>query len=116
MGTRPNLTSTPAARGSRALARFAWPLLFLLTTAWIASRVALPLTAAQWEADPPFWHIGFLVYGAVGALVVSRQPYNRTGWLFVAVGVFDILSAIVRAVAVSGGQPGFAPPPVVDIA
>ena len=116
MGTTPRLASTPAARRSRTLSRFAWPLLFVLGTAWVASRVLLPLSAAQWEADPPFWHVGFLVYGAVGALVVSRRPDNRTGWLFLGVGVFDIFSAIVRAVAVSGGQPGFVSPTVVDVA
>ena len=116
MGRTPVVASTPAARRSRTLARFAWPLLLVLAIAWVLSRVVLPLSAAQWAADPPFWHVGFLVYGAVGALVVSRRPDNRTGWLFLAVGVFDIVSAIVRAVAVSGAHPGFAPPAIVDLA
>ena len=85
-------------------ARFAWPIWLTLAFVWPLSRVALPLTPEQWQLDPPFWHIGFLIYGAIGAVIVTRKPDNRAGWLFLVVGVFDSLAASVRAVGMAGGS------------
>ena len=100
---------------ARQASRLAWPLWLVLAIAWPLSRIALPLTPQQWQLDPPFWHLGFLAYGAIGALIVSRKPGNRVGWLFLVVGTFDILSAIIRAVAMFDGT-GKVPVAVVHLA
>ncbi|MCA1734783.1 MAG: hypothetical protein LC739_01300 [Actinobacteria bacterium] len=36
----------------------------------------------------------FGVYGVVGALIVSRRPGNRVGWLFSAIGTIAVLTAL----------------------
>lgn len=45
------------------------------------------------------WQLALLFYGAVGALIVSKQPTNAVGWLFFSIGLFDVLSGIFRAAA-----------------
>lgn len=96
-------------------ARLAWPIWLVLAVVWPVSRIALPLTPEQWQLDPPFWHIGFLIYGAIGAVIVTRRPGNRVGWLFLAVGVFDTFAASVRAVGIAGDS-GFVPAEIAALA
>ncbi len=77
-------------------ARWAWAAWAIVAVAWLATRVAL--WSEQGHAAL-LWQLALLVYGAVGALIVSKRPGNAVGWLFFSIGMFDVLSGIFRSVA-----------------
>ena len=51
--------------------------------------------------------IGAPVYAVLGALIVSRRPDNRIGWLFLAVGVGSSLQFLLGQYATSGLETGY---------
>jgi signal transduction histidine kinase len=57
--------------------------------------------------------LGFLVFPAVGALIVSRHPSHAVGWIFAACGVAFSLSIAAQAWAAYASAPS-APLPGVD--
>ena len=93
---------------ARAVSRLAWPLWLVLAVVWPLSRIALPLTPEQWQLDPPVWHLGFLAYGAIGALVVTRKPGNRVGWLQAWIWAPSMGSLVRPVLLTDTGLPGLA--------
>ena len=85
----------------RASAALAWSL-WVLAAGFVAAGVTL--TALTWGIPTPAEDlgpdgVGFLValigFPTVGALVASRRPDNRIGWLFCGVGILLALAAFV---------------------
>jgi signal transduction histidine kinase len=67
----------------------AWPAALLTATLMIE----VAAVALSWGLEPA-WDTGlYAIYAvtqvAVGALIVSRHPGHRIGWLFIASGIFD---------------------------
>lgn len=58
--------------------------------------VAVGLAVANRSASDPWPQIGFVVvcvgYALLGALIASREPQNPIGWLFLAIGLFELIS------------------------
>ena len=77
-------------------AHWAWAAWGVLTSVWLVTRIAI--WPEEGEAGL-LWQLALIVYGAVGALIVSKQPGNAVGWLFFSIGFFDVLSGIFRAAA-----------------
>jgi signal transduction histidine kinase len=81
----------------RTSSRLAWSL-FAISAVVIAADVVLQ--ALSWSTPTPSafgfgskhaeiaFAIALLSYPAMGAIVTSRQPHNRIGWLFCLLGVF----------------------------
>src|SRR5206468_6649491 len=74
-----------------------------------ASATGLALLAASWEAPAPdSWGFrGFTVlfataYGGVGAILTSRRPENRVGWILLAAGTFSAVQLLVEEYAIFG--------------
>jgi hypothetical protein len=68
---------------SRWARRVAWIALALAAASVIAREIAYPGdNPAEWT-----FNLGFLVYAAVGGLIVARHPRNMVGWLFCLIGV-----------------------------
>ena len=68
-----------------------WPWLLLAVFA-LAAIAGLPLSAANGTGvvdDVPFV-VAFGAFGVVGALIVSRDPRNRIGTLFLWVSVMAV--------------------------
>ena len=63
-------------------------LLFGATITWMVISVALE----ERSADVWLWMLPFVAHGAIGTLVVSRQPRNRLGWVYLLALVFLIAS------------------------
>jgi signal transduction histidine kinase len=93
---RPALDQVPGERGLR---RLAWPLgvLGLLIPAATATLVFLNRSAIHSvdQADPSgvILPIGFCI---IGALLVSRQPQNKIGWIFLGIGLFVAIEGIAN--------------------
>lgn len=56
------------------------------------------------------WAPGVLAFAGVGAVVAARRPENPIGWLFLAIGVVEPISAFAEAYARFGTIPGAAVP------
>ena len=103
-------STRPAARGAawqRVAARLSWPVLLVVVAIWVASRILVPPPPGTEWLDPLPWHVAMTAYGVIGAIIVNRRPGNLVGWLFLVVGLFDPMSAAVRAIAIAdvGGVP-----------
>ena len=85
----------------RRAARLAWPVLGGVLALWLLSRVLVPPPPDMATLDPLPWHVAMAAYGVVGAIIVNRRPDNVVGWLFLIVGLFDPLSAVIRAPAIA---------------
>jgi hypothetical protein len=61
--------------------------------AWLAPALALALIVAHQVAYPGadaaewIFNLGFVVYAAVGGMIVAQHPRNPVGWLFCVIGV-----------------------------
>jgi hypothetical protein len=85
--------------------RVAWSLFGLSLLAagtalglWSVTR-SLDVSAVLEGADPGAI-VAFLVYAAVGSLIVSRRFGNRVGWIFVAMGLVFELGLLAQEYAV----------------
>jgi hypothetical protein len=74
-----------------------------------ASAIGLALLAASWEAPAPdSWGFrGFTIvfataYGGVGAILASRRPENRVGWILLAAGTCSAVQLLVEEYAIFG--------------
>jgi signal transduction histidine kinase len=71
----------------------AWPAVLLIAT--LVIEVAA--VALSWGLEPAWDTVLYAIYAvtqvAVGALIVSRHPGHRIGWLFIADGVFTAAAA-----------------------
>jgi hypothetical protein len=94
-------SATGAVRWQIVAARLAWPLLLVVLSLWFASRIMAPPPPGLEYLDPAPWHLAMAAYGVIGCIILTRRPDNLVGWLFLVVGVFDPLSAAVRAVAIA---------------
>jgi hypothetical protein len=75
--------------------RVAWIAPALSALFVIGHQVAYPgADAAQWT-----FSVGFVVYAAVGGLIVDRYPRNPVGWLFCVMGVAFAAGDFVSAYA-----------------
>jgi hypothetical protein len=69
--------------------------------AWIAPALAAAFVVAHRIAygggDAAVWtfSLGFVVYAAVGGVIVDRYPRNPVGWLFCAIGVLSATGDLV---------------------
>ncbi len=88
---------------ARAAARLAW-LVLVTALALCVPGIAL-LVAAGASIDDPAWGLpGFeaifvVAFGGVGAIIASRRPENRIGWIFVASGFLSAVQLIVGGYA-----------------
>ena len=94
--------------------------------AWSVAALSLTLTVAalaiSWRAGEPWLptHLLFgpgtaITYALVGALVASRHPRNRIGWIFSAEGVLVGLTELASSYS-AAGQSGQAVLPDIPIA
>jgi hypothetical protein len=74
-----------------------------------ASATGLALLAASWEGPAPdSWGFrGFTIlfataYGGVGAILASRRPENRVGWILLAAGTCSAVQLLVEEYAIFG--------------
>jgi two-component system NarL family sensor kinase len=67
-------------------------------------------TVSDWMTTPGIL-VNVLAYSTLGALIVTRQPKNRVGWLFCAIGLFAIaaLFSAYYALYTLWVQPGSLP-------
>ena len=85
----------------RVASRLAWSLwaLAALMVAGSAALIALawgiPTPAEDLGPDGVGFLVAFLAFPTVGAVVASRRPDNRIGWLFCGVGILLGLAAFV---------------------
>jgi hypothetical protein len=79
---------------------------------WIAPTLSaffvIAHQAAYGKADAAQWtfSLGFVVYAAVGGLIVDRYPRNPVGWLFCVVGVAFSAGDFMSSYADEGTGPG----------
>ena len=66
----------------------------ILTVADVVARAAGSDALASW-GFPGFGTILGLTFGTVGFIVARRLPANLIGWLFVAIGLFFSVEALV---------------------
>ena len=92
--------STEASARPNRLAR--WALLGLLVVAGLGLSV-VQLTLGDRPADASFAAFGFLIYVAIGGLIVIRRDGHLTGWLLILIGL-----AVLWADALIG-VPGVSP-------
>lgn len=99
---------------ARAAARLAW-LVLVTALALCVLGIAL-LVAAGASIDDPVWGLpGFeaifvVAFGGVGAIVASRRPENRIGWIFVASGFLSAVQLVVGGYARYGlAEAGYVP-------
>lgn len=94
---RASTIAVPAsARDNRAVKHLglrAWPVALLAATLVIeAGAVAL-----SWRLEPGWDTVVYAIYAvtqvAVGALIVSRHPRHRIGWLFIVDGIVTAVAA-----------------------
>jgi hypothetical protein len=83
-GVEPSTESTEALAGPNRLAR--WVLLGLLVVAGLGLSV-VQLTLGDRPADASFAAFGFLIYVAIGGLIVIRRDGHLTGWLLILIGL-----------------------------
>ena len=99
-GVEPVTGSTEASARPNRLAR--WALLGLLVVAGLGLSV-VQLTLGERPADASFAAFGFLIYVAIGGLIVIRRDGHLTGWLLILIGL-----AVLWADALIG-VPGVSP-------
>lgn len=86
---------TRAGRERRDAARAAWALVVLGAALWVATTV-MTATRAHGivSGDDPVpdtvFGLVWVVFVAVGAVIMSRQPRNGVGWAFVACGTLQL--------------------------
>jgi hypothetical protein len=99
----------------RSVARVGWSLFVLsglLSVAALVMNLRRPqyadLTATTGEQ---LLQLVLLLFGWFGALIVSRQPNHRIGWLLCALGCLTALGSFASEYAIYGliGHPGAAP-------
>jgi hypothetical protein len=83
-GVEPSTESTEALAGPNRLAR--WALLGLLVVAGLGLSV-VQLTLGGRPEDATFAAFGFLIYVAIGGLIVVRRDGHLTGWLLILIGL-----------------------------
>ena len=86
--------------------------------AWIPPALAIAIVATRLIAYPQddvavlVFNAAFVVYAAVGGLIVERQPRNAVGWLFCAIGLMfasgELYSDYQAHAAAPAGQTAFA--------
>ncbi len=110
MNANPGVRFAPAAARGRAAARSAWPLCGL-AVAGAAGVVALDILDRSrihsfHDAQAP----GIVLpvsFSVLGAIIVSRQPGNRIGWIYLLIGVlmpWQSLGALYYERSVSSGD------------
>jgi hypothetical protein len=100
---------------SRTAARLGWSL-FVLSGLLSVAALVMNLRRPQY-ADLAFTtgelllQLVLLLFGWFGALIVSRRPNHRIGWLLCAFGFLTALGAFANEYAIYGliGHPGAAP-------
>ncbi len=75
-----------------------WVVWLAVAAAWVVTRLGLP---AEHARDAVVWQGAMLLYGAVGALIISKRRGNRVGLLFFAIGTFDVVAGVARNVALT---------------
>ena len=96
------MVKTSPARGRLARAApVALPLLVVVVSVWVATRVLVPPPPGGELFDPLPWHLAMICFGVVGVVIIRRRPDHPVGWLFLVVGIFDPLSAAIRGVAIA---------------
>jgi hypothetical protein len=83
-GVQPSTESTEGLAGPTRLAQ--WALLGLLVVAGLGLSV-VQLTLGDRPADASFAAFGFLIYVAIGGLIVIRRDSHLTGWLLILIGL-----------------------------
>jgi len=83
-GVEPSTESTETLAGPNRLAR--WALLGLLVVAGLGLSV-VQLTLGDRPEDATFAAFGFLIYVAIGGLIVIRREGHLTGWLLILIGL-----------------------------
>jgi signal transduction histidine kinase len=123
--------STGALRAAIALPRApdravrlgAWSLALLAAVLVVASRALLAIDPYTYlpHPGPPSWLeltveiggsvAGVLIVAGLGAVIVSRQPWNRLGWVFLATSVGASITLFAQEYAVRGlvAAPGTLP-------
>ena len=98
-GVEPSTESTEALAGPNRLAR--WVLLGLLVVAGLGLSV-VQLTLGDRPEDATFAAFGFLIYVAIGGLIVIRRDGHLTGWLLILIGLAVLWAdALIGVPAVS---------------
>ena len=98
-GVGPSTESTEALAGPNRLAR--WALLGFLVVAGLGLSVA-QLTLGDRPEDATFAAFGFLIYVAIGGLIVIRRDGHLTGWLLILIGLAVLWAdALIGVPAVS---------------
>jgi signal transduction histidine kinase len=70
----------------------------VLVVALFAGDRLLPAASRMSGADL-VWVFSLLTYPAVGTVIVAKQPMNRLGWVYLAVGAAFTLALVLTAVA-----------------
>ena len=97
-----------AGESSKALSRLAWALAALvIALAAAALFLSLGFALSTGNTRNLLSHLSMsplaaIVYGVLGALVVSHRPKNLIGWIFLVVGLFEALSSIATSYSLFG--------------
>jgi hypothetical protein len=83
---------------SRTAARVAWSVFVL---GLVAAIVVESMVAATGHG-PDWFAFGVLLFAAVGAVIVSRQPRNAVGWVMVGLGAAVVVSEALLGYALYG--------------
>jgi hypothetical protein len=89
-------------RAAVRLSRAVMPLAVLGYAAYLVLGMTGPEVAgpAAFTFDDAVWVLGQAVLAVVGALIVSRRPQLRIGWLFCAAGLIGVVEGILARYAV----------------
>ncbi len=93
---------------------FAWSVcsfVFILVLPIVTLAILNRDSDAAWQIQDPFLGASGVIYAFVGASIVSRQPRNWLGWLFLVTGFFGQVGALAAGWAVysletNPGAPG----------
>src|SRR5438093_2853958 len=100
-------TERGAARLAWALAAF-WLVAWLATVALLIANRSAIKTVAEADLVDVILPIGFAV---IGTVLASRKPRNPTGWIFLGIAIFGVLSGVITQYVVRSAH--FGPLPFV---
>jgi hypothetical protein len=88
----------------RRPARIAWVVFALSAAAMVVALIVWAVaTGEPLTADIVLYPAAYVAFGAVGALIVSRQPSNRIGRLAILTGAAGSIVALCDSIARAGG-------------
>ena len=113
MNANADVCAGPGLGRFQRVSRLAWPLCFVAVAAALGVVILDVLDRARIHSFHDVQPVGIVLpvsFSLLGAIIVSRQPGNRIGWIFLLIGVlmpWQALGALYfeRSV-ISGGLPG----------